>query len=145
LIVVNIIKLCVGADSIDDLSNWQVRQSAMREGLGLDHRPVCDTRMTPKRRDDVLAGGSLYWVIKGVILVRQSIEDIVTFQDEAGRSRCELVLNSELVHTAPQRRKAFQGWRYFDSKDAPADLVINKGGEALPEALRAELIDIGAW
>jgi hypothetical protein len=142
---INIIKLCVGAISIEDLSNWQDRQTFMRTGLGLDPRPVCDTRMTPKRRDEVLAGGSLYWVIKGVILVRQSIEDIVTFDDEAGRSRCELVLNPELIRTAPQRRKAFQGWRYFQPKDVPADLTISTGGEALPEALRAELIDLGVW
>ncbi len=142
---INIVKLCVGATSIDDLANWQERQRFNRLGLGLDPRPVCDTRMTPKRANEVTAGGSLYWIIKGVILVRQSIEDIVTFDDEAGRSRCELVLNPEIVKTAPQRRKAFQGWRYFETKDAPADLTIATGGEALPDALRAELIDLGVW
>lgn len=142
---INIVKLCVGAGSIDDLVNWQERQARMRTGLGIDPRPVCDTRMTPKRATEVTAGGSLYWVIKGVILVRQPIEDIVTFDDEAGRSRCELVLNPTLVKTAPQRRKAFQGWRYFEAKDAPADLSVALGGEALPEELRAELIELGVW
>jgi hypothetical protein len=142
---INIVKLCVGAASIDDLVNWQERQARMRTGLGIDPRPVCDTRMTPKRGAEVTAGGSLYWVIKGVILVRQTIEDIVTFDDEAGRSRCELVLNPTLVRTAPQKRKAFQGWRYFEHKDAPADLTIATGGEALPDGLRAELIELGVW
>lgn len=142
---INIVKLCVGAASIEDLSNWQQRQEYMRRGVGLDPRPVCDTRMTPKRAPEVMAGGSLYWVIKGVILVRQTIEDVVTFDDEAGRSRCEFVLNPELVRTAPQRRKAFQGWRYFEAKDAPPDLTIATGGDALPEELRAELIDLGVW
>ena len=70
---INIVKLCVGAASIDDLVNWQERQQYMRRGVGLDPRPVCDTRMTPKRAEEVTAGGSLYWVIKGVVLVRQVI------------------------------------------------------------------------
>lgn len=142
---INIIKLCVGATSIEDLVNWQARQVFNRTSLGMDPRPVCDTRMTPKRADEVTAGGSLYWVIKGVILVRQCIEDIVTFDEEGGRSRCELVLNPDIIKTAPQRRKAFQGWRYFEQKDAPADLTISMGGEALPNELRAELIELGVW
>jgi hypothetical protein len=142
---INIVKLCVGATSIEDLADWQERQQFNRLGLGLDPRPVCDTRMTPKRASEVTSGGSLYWVIKGVILVRQAIEDIVTFDDGGGRSRCELVLNPKLIKTAPQRRKAFQGWRYFEAKDAPADLTVATGGEALPDALRAELIELGVW
>lgn len=142
---INIVKLCVGAVSIEDLANWQKRQQFNRTGFGIDPRPVCDTRMTPKRAEEVTAGGSLYWVIKGVILVRQRIEDIVTLDDEAGRSRCELVLNPELIKTAPQRRKAFQGWRYLETKDAPVDLSVATGGEALPEDLRAELIELGVW
>lgn len=142
---VNIIKLCVGAGSIEDLADWQEHQRVRRTLLGIDPRPVCDTRMTPKRADEVTAGGSLYWVIKGVILVRQVIEDIETIDDGAGRSRCEFILNPTLIRTAPMRRKAFQGWRYFLAKDAPSDLSINEGGEALPEQLRAQLIDIGAW
>jgi hypothetical protein len=142
---INIVKLCVGAVSIEDLANWQERQRFNRTGLGLDPRPVCDTRMTPKRAEEVTAGGSLYWVIKGVILVRQRIEDVVTMDDGAGRSRCELVLNPQLIKTAPQRRKAFQGWRYFEAKDVPADLSVATGGEALPDDLRAELIELGVW
>jgi hypothetical protein len=142
---IHIIKLCVGAASIEDLADWQDHQRVRRMALGVDPRPVCDTRMTPKRADEVTAGGSLYWVIKGVILVRQVIEDIETFEDGAGRSRCEFILNPTLIKTAPMRRKAFQGWRYFLPKDAPADLSVSTGGEALPETLRAELIEIGAW
>jgi hypothetical protein len=142
---INIIKLCVGAASLEDLVDWQEHQRLRRMVHGLDPRPVCDTRMTPKRADDVTAGGSLYWVIKGVILVRQRIEDIVTIDDEDGRSRCEFVLNPELIKTAPQRRKAFQGWRYLEIKDAPPDLSIAIGGEALPDELRSELIELGIW
>ena len=142
---INIIKLSVGAASLDDLVAWQQHQQVRRRALKMDPRPVCDTRMTPKRAAEVTAGGSLYWVIKGVILVRQSIEDITTFDDETGRSRCEFVLNPTLIKTAPQRRKAFQGWRYLETKDAPVDLSVATGGWALPEDLRAELIELGVW
>jgi hypothetical protein len=141
----HIIKLCVGADTVEDLANWHAWQTRERRAQGQDPRPVCDTRMTPKRRAAVLDGGSLYWVIKGVVCVRQAIEDIVTLDDGNGRSRCELVLNDALVRTAPLRRKAFQGWRYLDPKDAPADLSITVGGDDLPEDVRKQLIEMGAW
>jgi hypothetical protein len=141
----HIIKLCVGAISIEDLADWQAHQKVLRTRAGLDPRPVCDTRMTPKRRAEVLAGGSLYWVIKGVVLVRQCIEDIVTVEDEGGRSRCELILSPDLVRTAPLRRKAFQGWRYLLAKDAPCDITTPQGGEALPLGLRDQLLELGVW
>jgi hypothetical protein len=96
----HIIKLCVGAQSIQDLLDWHDHQAFTRLSLGLDPRPVCDTRMSPKRRDEVLNGGSLFWVIKGQILVRQEIEDIVTLDDVDGRSRCEIVLKHFHVQTA---------------------------------------------
>jgi hypothetical protein len=142
----HIIKLCVGADGVDDLVEWHAWQSGERRRQGLDPNPVCDTRMTPKRRDEVLDGGSLYWVVKGVVLVRQTILDIVTLDDGAGRSRCELVLEPVHVRTAPQRRKAFQGWRYLKPSEAPADAgAAAAGGHDLPDDLRRQLIDMGAW
>jgi hypothetical protein len=141
----HLLKLCVGADSIADLEQWHAWQVKERRRAGLDPRPVCDTRSTPKRRDEVLAGGSLYWVIKGVILVRQPILDIRTL-DEDGQARCEIVLGADYVRTAPQPRRAFQGWRYLDPADAPADLAQSgPGAPDLPDALRRELMAIGAW
>ncbi|HCK83465.1 MAG TPA: DUF1489 domain-containing protein [Hyphomonadaceae bacterium] len=135
---IHILKLCVGAESIDDLAEFQKRQIKRRK------RPVCGTRMWPKRVDDVLAGGSLYWVIKGVILVRQRIVEIAQVRDDHGL-RCGLYLDPEIVRTAPQPRRAFQGWRYLDPKDAPADLGEIKGGADLPEDLRRRLVELGAW
>ena len=135
---IHILKLCVGAESIDDLADFQKRQIKRRK------RPVCGTRMWPKRVDDVLAGGSLYWVIKGVILVRQRIVEIAQVRDDHGL-RCGLYLDPEIVRTAPQPRRAFQGWRYLDPKDAPADLGEIKGGADLPEDLRRKLVELGAW
>lgn len=141
----HIIKLCVGADSVEDLARWHEWQTRERHASGQDPRPVCDTRMTPKRRDAVLDGGSLFWVIKGIVTVRQRILDIVTVDDGAGRSRCEIVLDAALTRTAPLRRKAFQGWRYLSPVDAPADLTVASGGDGLPEDIRKQLIEIGAW
>jgi hypothetical protein len=134
----HIMKLCVGADSVEDLAEWQKAQIKKRK------RPVCGTRMWPKRVEEVLAGGSLYWVIKGVILVRQRIVEIAEVRDEHGL-RCGLYLDPELVRTSPQPRRAFQGWRYLEPKDAPADLGELKGGADLPEDLRRKLVELGAW
>lgn len=142
----HILKLCVGAESIEDLVQWHELQMRERRRAGLDPRPVCDTRMAPKQRDEVLDGGSLYWVIKGVILVRQRILDIVEIRDPVLGSRCEIVLENVHHRTAPQPRRAFQGWRYLKPEDAPADLgAPGANGAELPDHLRRELIAIGAW
>jgi hypothetical protein len=135
--MIHIIKLCVGADSVDDLAQWQVQQIKRRG------RPVCGTRMWPKRVEDVLAGGSLFWVIKGVVLVRQRIVEIAEVRDDHGL-RCGLWLDPKLVRVTPQPRRAFQGWRYLDSKDAPADLT-KRAAASLPEELQRKLIELGAW
>lgn len=134
----HIVKLCVGADSVKDLADFQKTQIKKRGA------PVCGTRMWPKRVDDVLDGGSLYWVIKGVVLVRQRITRIAEVRDDHGL-RCGLWLDKKLVRTAPQPRRAFQGWRYLDPKDAPADLDSLGGARNLPEEIRRQLVEIGAW
>jgi hypothetical protein len=141
---VHIMKLCVGADSVEDLAEWQIGQMKRAKKARKPVRPVCGTRMWPKRVEDVLAGGSLYWVIKGVISVRQGIVAIDDVTDDHG-PRCGLYLDPNLVRTSPQPRRAFQGWRYLDPKDAPADLAALKGGADLPEHLRRQLVELGAW
>lgn len=129
----HIVKLCVGADSIADLAAWQKH-----------HPPICGTRMWPKRKEEVLDGGSLYWVIKGVVAVRQKILKIDHVTDNHG-PRCGLYLDRALVRTVPQPRRAFQGWRYLEPKDAPADIEGVAGGADLPEELRRKLVELGAW
>lgn len=141
---IHIVKLCVGADTVEDLAIWQIEQMKRAKKAKLPPRPVCGTRMWPKRVEEVLAGGSLYWVIKGVISVRQSIVAIDHVTDHHGQ-RCGLYLDPHLVRTAPQPRRAFQGWRYLEPKDAPVDLNDAPGGEDLPEHLRRQLIQLGAW
>ncbi|MES1201356.1 MAG: DUF1489 domain-containing protein [Pseudomonadota bacterium] len=141
---IHIVKLCVGADSVEDLAEWQIGQMQRAKKAKLKPRPVCGTRMWPKRVDDVLAGGSLYWVIKGVIAVRQQIVEIAEVTDDHGL-RCGLYLDPHLQRTTPQPRRAFQGWRYLEPKDAPADLSAVAGGADLPEELRRKLVELGAW
>jgi len=134
---VHIIKLCVGVSDIDELAAWQ-RQRLADEGE-IYHK----TRMMPRRRADVLDGGSLYWVIRGQVLVRQRIIDIVPFTDTDGIRRCKLMLDGELVPVRPQPRRAFQGWRYYDQKDAPRDLDQTAAFDGMPAKMRAELAELG--
>jgi hypothetical protein len=141
---IHIVKLCVGADSVEDLAEWQVGQIKRARKAKQRLNPVCGTRMWPKRVEDVLAGGSLYWVIKGVISVRQRIVAIDHVTDSHGE-RCGLYLDPHLQRTAPQPRRAFQGWRYLEPKDAPTDLTAAQGGADLPDHLRRQLVELGAW
>ena len=138
----NLIKLCVGCDSIDDLEEWIERKLAARRKQGLNAEHLHNTRMVPRRTDDLLDGGSLYWVIKGNVQARQILLDIRRFTDNEGIGRCHLVMEPQLFRTEWQPKRPFQGWRYFDPKDVPRDL---KGGDRdeLPPALAAELAGLG--
>ena len=137
----HLIKLCVGADSIEDLADWQSKRAAERRKKGGSGDVFHITRMTPKRADELLAGGSLYWVIKGQIAVRQRLLALRAVVRE-GLPHCALVLDAKLVPTVRRNHRAFQGWRYFDPKDAPRDLRARDKAK-LPDALRAELTDLG--
>lgn len=136
---VHVLKLCVGAQSITEIAQWQAGQMARGR-----RAPVCGTKSWPKRRTEILEGGSLYWIIKGQVLVRQRVLEIAEVEDEYGL-RCGFWLAQELVPVSPQPRRAFQGWRYLEAGSAPADLATTSGGEDLPEALRQELAALGVW
>ncbi len=141
---IHILKLCVGCESIEDLLGWQEARAAERRATGADPRPFHVTRMWPKRQAEVLDGGSLYWVIKGLVLCRQRIVAFETHQGEDGIGRCRLRLDAEVVRTTPQPRRAFQGWRYLRPSDAPADLgSAGSGVVSLPPALAAGLAELG--
>ena len=137
----HLIKLCVGVDSIEDLRDWQKDHLAAQKKRGRTLELKHTTRMLPKRREEVLDGGSLYWVIKGFVAVRQKLLDIRPIVDKEGVSRCHLVYDKDLVVVSPQPRRPFQGWRYFEAKDAPRDL--SKAGVAMPDKLRRELAELG--
>ena len=144
LMTLHLVKLCVGADSLDDLRQWMAARmaEAKRRGAPLRHAHV--TRMTPKRAAEIVDGGSLYWVIKGQIGARQKIVGIEPFMDSDGIGRCKLWLDGEVVAVAPRPMRAFQGWRYYDAKSAPPDIDETQAGFAdMPEALRRELAGLG--
>ena len=134
---VNLVKLCVGADGPDDLEEWQ----RLRFGGG----PAAHvTRMWPKREEELLAGGSIYWVFKGVLLARQRLIGLEERLGEDGIRRCALGLDPELIRTTAVPRRPFQGWRYLDAEDAPPDLTKGRDhDDALPAALAAELAEMG--
>lgn len=136
----NIIKLCVGAESVEDLTDWQ-RQNA---GLWAPGTAEHVTRMWPKRADEVLAGGSLYWVIKGVILARQRLIGLEERRGADGIARCALVLDAEVIRTEAAPRRPFQGWRYLDPAESPRDLPKGRAlDDKLPPALAQALAEIG--
>lgn len=140
----HLIKLCVGAASIEDLGDWQKARAAEQKKAGETQRVFHTTFQTPKRVGDLLSGGSLYWVIKGTVQVRQRL---VGFEEgtKADGSRCCLILlDKTLVPVRPVPRRAFQGWRYLDATDAPPDLGRgDKQIAALPPQMRRELVELG--
>lgn len=138
----NIIKLCVGCDCVEDLETWIAYrlEEKRRAGEPLEHFHT--TRMVPKRTDE-LDGGSLYWVIKGSVQCRQRLLEVRPFIDGEGISRCRLVLDPKVVRTEWQPRRAFQGWRYLEAKDAPRDLPDGSEAAMLPPTLRRDLAELG--
>lgn len=138
------LKLCVGAESVEDLASWQTERLEEARVSGNPQTLAHVTRMWPKRESALLAGGSLYWVIRGTVLVRQRIRALEPRVGADGITRCALVLDPALVRTIPQPRRAFQGWRYLMPQDAPADLAPAQPGEAaLPAHLLLDLAEIG--
>ncbi len=136
----HLIKLCVGAEQVEDLIQWQQNSRA----LGPDGLPRHVTRMWPKRADEIVNGGSLYWVFKGVVLARQRILRLDEVAGSDGITRCGIVLDREIIRTAAAPKRPFQGWRYLAVKDAPPDLPkARKGDDTLPPELDAALADLG--
>lgn len=141
---IHLLKLCVGCESVEDLLDWQAARADERRAAGEDPRPFHVTRMWPKRQAELLDGGSLYWVVKGLVLCRQRILALEARTGSDGIERCLLRLDPQVVRTTPQPRRAFQGWRYLRPGDAPADLAAaGTGAPALPPALAAGLAEIG--
>lgn len=134
----HLIKLCVGCDTVEDLLAWREQTSSLGDPW------IMQTRQTPKRAPELVTGGSLYRVYKGFILSRQRILAIDTVGEGAAR-RCKVTLDSEVVCTMPTPRRAFQGWRYLETKDAPPDIGSSGPEEAVPAELARRLRELGAW
>ncbi len=133
----HMIRLCVGCDTIDDLLAHRRATAARSEPWRLW------TRQTPKAADRLLDGGSLYRIFKGMILCRQTLLAVETVAADRG-PMCRITLDERIVRTVPTPRRAFQGWRYLEPDDAPADLESEDGGDFPPDLAR-RLREAGAW
>ncbi|WP_099913949.1 DUF1489 family protein [Puniceibacterium antarcticum] len=136
----HILKLSVGTESVEDLADWQASARAQ----GPDSLPRHITRMWPKREAEILNGGSIYWVVKGLVQCRQRILRLDEYEGGDGVRRCAIVLDPTLVRTSPAQKRPFQGWRYLTPADAPADLSGKRAlDDDLPPELAGALADIG--
>ena len=137
---VHLIKLSVGTETVDDLAAWQATKRAQTP----DGLPRHITRMWPKREEDVLRGGSIFWVIKGVIQCRQKVRRLDEYIGNDGIRRCAIVLDPDIIRTQSSLKRPFQGWRYLPVTDAPPDLPKGRASEEpLPVELNRALAEIG--
>ncbi len=139
----HILKLCVGCDTLEDLSSWQQRRFVELRKSDPGAELMHITRQTP-RRDGFAPGSSIYWVIAGYIRARQKIFALREIQGTDGVHRCGLALDPELIATHPLPRRAFQGWRYLPADEAPADLQAWTPDidATMPPAMRQALAEL---
>lgn len=134
----HLIKLSVGSEDVEGMERWQAER--LRQYGRIWH----GTRMRPKRREALLDGGSIYWVIRGLVQCRQRLLDLEEAVDESGRPFTRLLLDPALVRVEPRAQRPFQGWRYLAPERAPRDLAAQEaGGRELPPELWAELRQLG--
>ena len=141
---IHLLKLAVGVDDGADLARIQAGQ--LRQAMERGDEPVLRhfTRNRPKRAAELLAGGSMFWLIKGFIRRRQRIIGIGRRRRDDGRPVCVLTLDAELIRTEFHACKPFQGWRYLMGKDAPADAAMGgKEVDEMPAEMADELRDLG--
>ena len=140
---VHLIKLCVGVDTVNELADWQAERLKRLKRAGKVAELCHRTLQMPRRRHEVLDGGSLYWVIKGFVLVRQRVLDMRPDVKDDGIACCGIVLDRELVATRPHPRRAFQGWRYLEATDAPKDAgLVEADADEIPRAMREDLREL---
>lgn len=141
----HLIKLCVGCDSVEELASWQSERLAQMKRDGTTPEIFHRTFQSPKKRAELLDGGSLFWVIKGVVQARQQLRDIREGTKDDGTPCALLVLDRALIPVRPMPRRAFQGWRYLSPEDAPADLGAGQHSDVaeMPPKLRRELAELG--
>jgi len=140
--LVHMIKLCVGVSTLEELESYREERA---HWWGADYGEdvhVHRTRTMPKRRAAIEGQGSIYWVISGVIRCRQPILRLAEAVDQEGRACCDIIMAPDLVRVSPRPRSAFQGWRYFEPKDAPPDLRKGDKSGGDPE-LALELSRLG--
>ena len=137
---IHLVKLSVGSETVEDMSEWQTTRRAQTD----DGLPRHITRMWPKREQALLSGGSIFWVIKGFLQCRQRILRLDEVIGSDGIRRCAIVLDPQIIRTTSAKKRPFQGWRYLPVSDAPIDLAAQRENEdQLPPELANALADIG--
>lgn len=132
----HLLKYAVG---VSDLDHFRRLRAARGGGPIVTVR----TRRKPRRAAEIVAGGSLYWIIKGFIEARQRVLSIDDGTDDDGQPLCLLRLDAALVQTVARPHRPMQGWRYLDESAAPADLSAAGGDDDLPPSLARELRELG--
>ena len=121
-------KVAVGCASLEALQNRIERRITAG---GVVRVP---TRMRPKRMEE-LVGGSLHWIVKHRIIARQ---EILRFEDRSD-GRLDIVCSAELEVIPARPKRAHQGWRYLEEKDAPGAEDDGTGLAELPPRLYGKL------
>jgi hypothetical protein len=141
---VHLLRMAVRVESVGHLRTIQAERMKENAKGRKKKRLFTYTRNVPKRTGELLDGGSIYWVVKRYVRVRQRILGIERATNSEGRRYCAIELDPELVLIEPRRHKAFQGWRYFRSEDVPGDLErVLAETDDLPAELADELRDLG--
>ena len=140
---VHLLKLAVGAPSVARLDAFVTHQAEAARAEGRSPAARITTRTAPKRSDEVLDGGSLYWVVKGSIAARQTVIAIEPFTDRDGTGRVMIALAPPLIQVRARPCRPFQGWRYLRVEDAPEDISEAAVDNAIPSGMRDELKELG--
>ena len=140
----HLLKMAVGVADLDQLRRVRAQRCEQLGGSWVR------TRNHPRRGQAVLAGGSLFWVIRGQVRARQRVHGFKSERDDKGRAFCLIGVDSELVPTVWRPWRPFQGWRYLSAADAPPDAVdyggaLSAGATIIPGRLIAELRALGLW
>ncbi len=141
---VHLVKLAVGIEDAEHLARVQKArlETAVRAGKQATLRHL--TRHRPKRADEIVSGGSLYWVIGGAIAARQRILGFEEAAKADGTPAHAIVLDPRLVRTEAKSFRPFQGWRYLPEGKIPQDLGdVDNATEGLPSNLKKELKGLG--
>ena len=141
---IHLLRTAAGLKDLQELREIQAHFKT-RSVRDLGQVVVVTTRNNPKRSDDLLSGGSLYWIVKNAIQARQDILDIRRVTDADGQTLCQILLNPDIIRVLPVAQKAVQGWRYLEAAKAPRDLGALGGAndDAPPEDMARELKALG--
>ncbi len=133
------------AARIQDLEELQDVQTHFRtRGKGAKAVVIMTTRNMPKRADELMAGGSIYWIVRTAIQARQKILDVAQITDSDGERMCQISLDPQIIRVMPTAQRPMQGWRYLEPAKAPRDLGAFTASEsAPPEEMARELKALG--